>query len=43
MYGRIPYRKVRHLLRYDFDEIVEWTKEREMSFGKDRKLRLLFG
>jgi excisionase family DNA binding protein len=27
--GRIPYRKVGHLLRFDFDEIVEWTKEKE--------------
>jgi excisionase family DNA binding protein len=25
--GRIPYRKVGHLLRFDFDEIVEWTKK----------------
>jgi len=33
--GRIPYRKVGHLLRFDFDEIVEWTKERKMSFGID--------
>jgi len=24
--GRIPYRKVGHLLRFDFDEIVERTK-----------------
>jgi excisionase family DNA binding protein len=24
--ARIPYRKVGHLLRFDFDEIVEWTK-----------------
>jgi excisionase family DNA binding protein len=24
--GRIPYRKVGHLLRFDFEEIVEWTK-----------------
>lgn len=24
--GRIPYRKVGHLLRFDYDEIVEWTK-----------------
>jgi excisionase family DNA binding protein len=24
--GRIPFRKVGHLLRFDFDEIVEWTK-----------------
>ena len=24
--GRIPYRKVGHSLRFDFDEIVEWTK-----------------
>jgi excisionase family DNA binding protein len=24
--GRIPYRKVGHLLRFDFDEIVEWTR-----------------
>jgi excisionase family DNA binding protein len=24
--GRIPYRKVGHLLRFDLDEIVEWTK-----------------
>ncbi|MFN2513411.1 MAG: helix-turn-helix domain-containing protein [Pyrinomonadaceae bacterium] len=23
---RIPYRKVGHLLRFDFNEIVEWTK-----------------
>jgi len=30
--GRIPYRKVGHLLRFDFDEIVEWTKP------KDRRL-----
>jgi len=27
--GRIPYRKVGHLLRFDFDEIVEWTKDTE--------------
>jgi len=24
--GRIPFRKVGHLLRFDRDEIVEWTK-----------------
>jgi len=24
--GRIPYRKVGHLLRFDLNEIVEWTK-----------------
>lgn len=24
--GRIPYRKVGHLLRFDFEEIVEWTR-----------------
>ena len=24
--GRIPYRKVGHLLRFDFEEIIEWTK-----------------
>ncbi len=24
--GRIPYRKVGHSLRFDFEEIVEWTK-----------------
>jgi excisionase family DNA binding protein len=24
--GRIPFRKVGHLLRFDFDEIVGWTK-----------------
>jgi len=24
--GRIPFRKVGHLLRFDFQEIVEWTK-----------------
>jgi excisionase family DNA binding protein len=24
--GRIPYRKVGHLLRFDRDEIIEWTK-----------------
>jgi excisionase family DNA binding protein len=28
---RIPYRKVGHLLRFDFDEIVEWTKPKEKS------------
>jgi excisionase family DNA binding protein len=27
--GRIPYRKVGHLLRFDFEEIVEWTKGKE--------------
>jgi excisionase family DNA binding protein len=27
--GRIPYRKVGHLLRFDFDEIVEWTKPKD--------------
>jgi len=27
--GRIPYRKVGHLLRFDFDEIVDWTKDKE--------------
>ena len=27
--GRIPYRKVGHLLRFDLDEIVEWTKPKE--------------
>jgi hypothetical protein len=26
---RIPYRKVGHLLRFDYDEIVEWTKDKE--------------
>jgi excisionase family DNA binding protein len=30
--GRIPYRKVGHLLRFDFDEIVEWTKDKENEF-----------
>ena len=24
--GRVPYRKVGHLLRFDLDEIIEWTK-----------------
>ena len=24
--GRIPFRKVGHLLRFDRDEIIEWTK-----------------
>jgi excisionase family DNA binding protein len=24
--GRIPYRKVGHLLRFDRDEIIAWTK-----------------
>ena len=24
--GRIPYRKVGNLLRFDLEEIVEWTK-----------------
>lgn len=23
---RIPYRKVGHLLRFDLEEIIEWTK-----------------
>ena len=27
--GRIPYRKVGHLLRFDFEEIVEWTKNKK--------------
>ena len=27
--GRIPYRKVGHLLRFDFEEIVEWTKPKQ--------------
>jgi len=27
--GRIPYRKVGHLLRFDLDEIVDWTKDRQ--------------
>ena len=27
--GRIPYRKVGHLLRFDVDEIVEWMKNKE--------------
>ena len=27
--GRIPYRKAGHLLRFDFEEIVEWTKDKE--------------
>jgi excisionase family DNA binding protein len=27
--GRIPYRKVGHRLRFDLDEIVEWTKDKE--------------
>ena len=27
--GRIPYRKVGHLLRFDFEEIVEWTKPKK--------------
>jgi len=26
---RIPYRKVGHLLRFDFEEIVEWTKPKQ--------------
>jgi len=26
---RIPYRKVGHLLRFDYDEIVEWTKPKD--------------
>jgi excisionase family DNA binding protein len=26
---RIPYRKVGHLLRFDFDEIVEWTRGKQ--------------
>jgi excisionase family DNA binding protein len=26
---RIPYRKVGHLLRFDFEEIVQWTKPEE--------------
>jgi len=27
--GRIPYRKVGHLLRFDFEETVEWTKNKK--------------
>jgi excisionase family DNA binding protein len=27
--GRIPFRKVGHLLRFDLDEIIEWTKPKE--------------
>jgi excisionase family DNA binding protein len=27
--GRIPYRKVGHLLRFDFEEIVEWTRDKQ--------------
>ena len=27
--GRIPYRKVGHLLRFDLEEIVEWTKPKK--------------
>ena len=27
--GRIPYRKVGHLLRFDLEEIIEWTKPKE--------------
>jgi excisionase family DNA binding protein len=27
--GRIPYRRVGHLLRFDLREIVEWTKPKE--------------
>jgi len=26
---RIPYRKVGHLLRFDRDEIIEWTRAKE--------------
>jgi excisionase family DNA binding protein len=29
--GRIPYRKVGHLLRFDFEEIVEWTKPKDQK------------
>lgn len=29
--GRIPFRKVGHLLRFDRDEIVEWTKPEQTS------------
>ena len=32
--GRIPYRKVGHLLRFDFEEIVEWTKNKN-QFGNE--------
>lgn len=32
--GRIPYRKVVHLLRFDFEEIVEWTKNKN-EFGNE--------
>jgi excisionase family DNA binding protein len=28
---RIPYRKVGHLLRFDLNEIIEWTKPEEDS------------
>lgn len=26
--GRIPHRKVGHLLRFDLEEIVEWTRDK---------------
>ena len=31
--GRIPFRKVGHLLRFDRDEIVEWTKPKPKSLS----------
>ena len=40
--GRIPYRKVGHLLRFDFDEIVEWTKDKRNEFWSGRQAQVLF-
>ena len=39
--GRIPYRKVGHLLRFDFQEIVEWTKNKKMSL-ETKIIQVLF-
>jgi excisionase family DNA binding protein len=27
--GRIPHRKVGHLLRFDLEEIIQWTKNKQ--------------
>jgi len=29
--GRIPYRKVGNRLRFDLDEIIEWTKGKDVT------------
>lgn len=40
--GRIPYRNAGHLLRFDFEEIVEWTKNKQMSL-ETKRIQVVFG